>query len=178
MVKFSDINECLSDLNNCHKDAICTNIKSSFYCTCKSGYKGKNGTNCTGSSHNKEKYILSHRYKCFTVKYATRRFRMKLHPGYEWHIFNILPSEDITDVIFFCFSSSFYFRNTHIYVIKWNLHVRLNIWSLSSRGKDFTSEHSERVKYFFHSKINFTCSRHRVISSLSIYIYYIKSSYN
>ena len=30
--------------------------------------------------------------------------------------------------------------------------------------KDLTSERSERVKYFFHSKINFTCSRHRVIS--------------
>ena len=24
---------------------------------------------------------------------------MKLHPGYEWHIFHILTSEDIADVI-------------------------------------------------------------------------------
>ena len=28
-------------------------------------------------------FFLLHRYECFNVKYATRRFHMKLHPGYE-----------------------------------------------------------------------------------------------
>ena len=61
---------------------------------------------------------------------------MKLHPGYEWHIFHNLTSEDIADVIplfFLCFFVYFlfYFRNTHLYVIKRKLHVGLKIWSLS-----------------------------------------------
>ena len=63
---------------------------------------------------------------------------MKLHPGYGWHIFHILTSENIADVIplFFPFILPifFLFWNTHIYVIKRKLHVDLNIRSLSSCG--------------------------------------------
>ena len=43
--------------------------------------------------------FLFHIYECFSVKYATRIFHMKLHPGHKWHIFHILTSEDIADVI-------------------------------------------------------------------------------
>ena len=59
---------------------------------------------------------------------------MKLNPVYEWHIFCILTSEDIADVIplFYpqnkdTFGVLFYFQNTHIYVIKRKLHVGVNI---------------------------------------------------
>ena len=51
-------------------------------------------------------FILLHRYECLTVKYATSRFQMKLHPGYEWHIFHILTSEDSL-TSFLCFSFVF-----------------------------------------------------------------------
>ena len=74
---------------------------------------------------------------------------MKLHLGYEWHIFHIFTSKvKILLMSFFCFSFG------------------LNIWSLSSHGKKcFTHLLRSLVKYFFHSKINFICSRHCVISS-------------
>ena len=66
--------------------------------------------------------FLLHRYKWFNEKQTIRIFHTKLYPGYEWDIFYTLTSEDNADVIplfFLCFSSSFfYFRNTHIYVIK------------------------------------------------------------
>ena len=51
----------------------------------------------------------------------------------------------------FVFRLVFFFRNTHIYVIKRKLHVG----SLRSL-----------MKYFFHLKIYFICSLYRVISSL------------
>ena len=122
---------------------------------------------------------LLHGYECFTVKYATRRFHMKLRQGYEWHILHILASDYTADVIPIFFPQNkdtfgdhfrlvfFYFRNTHIYVIRRKLHVGLKIWSLSSRRKrDFARSLGLLVKYFFHSKINVLCSRHRVISSI------------
>ena len=66
----------------------------------------------------------------------------------------------------FIFRPFFYFRNIRIYVIKRKLHVGLKIWSSSSRGKKkFPLSLRSVVKYFFHSKINFISSRHRVISS-------------
>ena len=44
------------------------------------------------------------------------------------------------------------------------LHGGANIWSLtSSEKKNFTSERNERMKSFFHEKINFECSNQRVI---------------
>ena len=51
--------------------------------------------------------------------------------------------------------------------LKRKLHVGLKIWSLSSRGKKISlvrCAHSWNI--FFHSKINFICSRHHVISSI------------
>ena len=42
---------------------------------------------------------LLYRQECFTEKYTTRKIQTKLHPGPEWHIFNILTSEDNDDVI-------------------------------------------------------------------------------
>ena len=54
-------------------------------------------------------------------------------------IFCISSLVKISLTLFLCFSFVlrlfFYFRNTHIYVIKRKLHVSLNIWSLSFRGK-------------------------------------------
>ena len=43
----TDINECLSEQQNCHSDANCTNIKGSHNCICKHGYQG-NGYYCEG----------------------------------------------------------------------------------------------------------------------------------
>ena len=66
-------------------------------------------------------------------------------------------------VNFFCF------RNTHIDIIKRKLHIGLNIWSLFSRGKKISFVcGTYSWKFFFHSKINFICSRRCVISSLCI----------
>ena len=46
----------------------------------------------------------------------------------QWHIFNILTSEDIDDVIY---------RFLHrIYIIKRKLHGGLKIWTLSSRDEN------------------------------------------
>lgn len=44
---FSDIEECVTETDNCHADANCTNTKGSFYCTCHHGYSG-NGVTCLG----------------------------------------------------------------------------------------------------------------------------------
>ena len=52
-------------------------------------------------------------------------------------IFSISSLVKLSLTSFLCFSSSlFYFRNTHICVIKRKLHVGLKIWSLSSHGKN------------------------------------------
>ena len=59
---------------------------------------------------------------------------MKLHPGLKWHIFHILTSEDIDDVI-----SRFYTvicaKILFVYIIKRKLHGGLKIWILFSHGK-------------------------------------------
>lgn len=45
---FTDINECLDpNLNNCGRDAVCTNKPGSFQCSCPSGYVG-DGLYCNG----------------------------------------------------------------------------------------------------------------------------------
>ena len=48
---------------------------------------------------------------------------MKLHRGYEWHIFQILTNEVIADVILLFFIYFFYFQNVHIYLVKRKLHA-------------------------------------------------------
>ncbi len=47
---FSDIDECLDrSAHHCHDDAICTNIKGGFSCSCPRGYSG-NGIICVLNS--------------------------------------------------------------------------------------------------------------------------------
>ena len=41
-----DINECDTNMDNCHNNASCFNAEGSFRCHCKPGYIG-NGTICT-----------------------------------------------------------------------------------------------------------------------------------
>ena len=41
------MDECLKELDNCDKDATCTNNKGSFKCTCNTGYEGT-GEQCKG----------------------------------------------------------------------------------------------------------------------------------
>ena len=54
-----------------------------------------------------------------------------------------------------------------VYIINRTLHGRLEIRNFSSSvEKYFTSEHSERVKYFQHEKINFVSPCGHVISSI------------
>ena len=43
---FSDIDECKGN-HSCHVNAICTNTKGFYVCTCHPGYTG-NGHGCTG----------------------------------------------------------------------------------------------------------------------------------
>ena len=45
--KFSDIDECDTDVHNCHINAWCTNTDGSYYCACNIGYNG-NGLICEG----------------------------------------------------------------------------------------------------------------------------------
>ena len=44
----SDIQECATQVDNCHVDANCSNTKGSFYCTCHTGYSG-DGVVCDGT---------------------------------------------------------------------------------------------------------------------------------
>jgi len=42
----ADIGECAQGLDNCHKDAECTDTIGSYLCTCNAGFTG-NGFNCS-----------------------------------------------------------------------------------------------------------------------------------
>ena len=42
-----DIDECSSNLDSCHVNAVCSNTPGSYTCTCKAGYSG-DGKSCTG----------------------------------------------------------------------------------------------------------------------------------
>ena len=43
-----DIDECANEVeNDCHTNALCTNIEGSYVCRCKRGYTG-DGQDCTG----------------------------------------------------------------------------------------------------------------------------------
>ena len=45
----TDIDECTTSTDNCHKNATCTNTDGSFTCECHNGYAG-NGSSCTGNA--------------------------------------------------------------------------------------------------------------------------------
>ena len=49
---FSDVDECAKRTHTCSANAVCTNTKGSFKCTCKTGYLGY-GNICT-----KRKFFL------------------------------------------------------------------------------------------------------------------------
>ena len=44
-----DVDECLDNTDSCHDDAVCTNTKGAYNCTCNNGYEG-DGYNCTGKN--------------------------------------------------------------------------------------------------------------------------------
>lgn len=46
---FSDLNECILNIDNCDQNAYCNNSLGSFTCTCNDGYTG-NGVTCTGAN--------------------------------------------------------------------------------------------------------------------------------
>ena len=46
IIFFSDIDECAKGTHTCSANAVCTNTKGLFKCTCKTGYLG-NGNTCT-----------------------------------------------------------------------------------------------------------------------------------
>ena len=46
-LKFSDVNECLEALDDCHPNAQCVNTEGSFTCLCQAGFTG-DGVLCFG----------------------------------------------------------------------------------------------------------------------------------
>ena len=52
LVKFSDVNECELDIDDCHSNATCDDVHGSFVCTCNNGFEG-NGTSCIGKKQTK-----------------------------------------------------------------------------------------------------------------------------
>ena len=46
----SDIDECVTNMDNCDDNAMCTDNEGGFMCMCNAGFSG-NGTMCTGK-HN------------------------------------------------------------------------------------------------------------------------------
>ena len=66
-----------------------------------------------------------------------------------------------------CIFHTKYIRDTsEIFSISSLVKVSLTSFLCFSSRFFFISKHSYLVKYFFHSKINFICLRHRVISSI------------
>lgn len=53
----SDVNECDTKEDECHKEAICNNIPGSYDCICKSGFTG-NGKSCEGQYGHLYYYFL------------------------------------------------------------------------------------------------------------------------
>ena len=43
-----DINECATGTHNCSVDAVCSNTKETFNCSCNPGYQG-DGRKCTAT---------------------------------------------------------------------------------------------------------------------------------
>ena len=45
-----DVDQCLSEENNCHENAHCFDEPTGFQCKCKEGYEG-DGISCTASQY-------------------------------------------------------------------------------------------------------------------------------
>ena len=58
---YSDVNECLSLLHDCHQNATCTNTIGSYGCNCDTGFSG-NGKQCK-STWRKKMFSLTSRCK-------------------------------------------------------------------------------------------------------------------
>ena len=59
-----DIDECVTNDDDCHADAACINTKGAWECFCNQGYAG-NGTHCIGTFFiciHKELYRFHQRY--------------------------------------------------------------------------------------------------------------------
>ena len=109
---------------------------------------------------------LLHRYESLSEKLTTRIFHTKLHLGYEWDIFHIFNKwrfrwrHYFVFPLFFLFSKHSYLCNKKK-ITRWLEHMKF----ILSWKKDFTRSLHSPVKYFFHSKINFICSRQNFICS-------------
>ena len=44
----ADLDECALDVDNCTRNANCTNTPGSFFCTCEVGYIGDGAVECIG----------------------------------------------------------------------------------------------------------------------------------
>ena len=51
-----DVNEC-GAVDNCHLNAVCTNIVGSYTCDCAEGFTG-NGYDCLGNIFDQDAFIL------------------------------------------------------------------------------------------------------------------------
>lgn len=47
IVVLSDVDECLTNRDDCSSNAVCTNTEGSFDCSCGAGFEGS-GTSCEG----------------------------------------------------------------------------------------------------------------------------------
>ena len=60
---FSDIDECAENTHSCSFNAVCSNTKGAYNCTCKPGYHG-DGNNCTAAGEGSVHATC----KCYLVK--------------------------------------------------------------------------------------------------------------
>ena len=55
MFQFSDRNECELGLDNCHPNAMCSDVDGGFECFCNIGFEG-DGTTCVSESQKLKSY--------------------------------------------------------------------------------------------------------------------------